>query len=234
MKQIDLSKFQLDIKDAKKNIIKDIQKYSFTTFKRVFRPKVKLKAQMLSGLSRQAFEERLKLNKRTKGSMKGLYKQGSEPGNPPRQDPRKFLSNNVRYIDDQNSAIVILNVPFGKQLDQGGSIKVKQYKTPYDWMRLDKLIYDGITYFGRVLKVTKKGSLGMKISQDARMQYTTKKAKITWFNSSKAIVKRYNYLKSQKTISIKPRPFIDVVLNSIIKSGRIEQSISKRLAKIKI
>lgn len=233
MIQVDLKPFVSKIQKAKQNIIKDIQKYTTTTFKRVFRPQALLKPQMLSGENRKAFQERLKLNKKIKGRQTGKYRKASDQFSPPRQDPRKYLSNHVFYINDPDSAIVVLRVPFGKQLDQGGNITVKQYATPYDWMRLDKIIYNGVEYFGRLLKNKKANSFGMKISQNARLQQTTKKNKITWFNKNKVTLsKRYSYIKQSKSINIKPRPFLQKVLNSVLDSGFIQDTLTKRLANI--
>lgn len=223
--------FNNKVKKMQQDVIVDIQKYSFTVFKNTFKKQTKFNTDNLNKSSLIAYNERLKLNKKTKGKMTRKLLSPSDVNSPPRQDNRKYLSNNVRYINQKNSTTIFLNLPFGKTLDEGGNIQLKQYKTPYGWMGLDKLFYAGIQYFGKIFKTkNNRNAVGMFISDNARIQQTNKK-KVTWFNKNKASVELASKQKIVKNKYINARPFTGFILNNILKSGKIESALKKRMIK---
>lgn len=205
------------IDKMKKNVLKDIQKYTFTVFKNTFKQKTKLKQQHLTGDNLRAFKERTKFDKIRGGHQSRNMLKGSNLGQSPRQDKRKYLSNNVRYVLGDKSAIVYLNVPFGKQLDQGGISQVKQYISPYSWQSIDILKYKGQTLYGKLFK----GRL--------LRGFTTLGKGIKYFRKQMLSVQKYSLLKNKITISrkIEPRPFTGKILNNVLSSGKIKQFFRK-------
>lgn len=209
---------------VKKQINDSIRRQTVTIFKRIFKPKKKLKSQNLSGESLLAFKKRKQYNKVQKNKTKLNFLAGSQAGDVPSQGKRKYLSNMVKYIAMPFKSVIYLAAPFGKTLDQGGSSTAKVKKTPYDLFRLDVAKVNGQSYYGFHSKF-KNQDMNNKVvsfkSADRKQIRRFKKGSVRVDEHSK----RKQFVT--KRIQIKKRPFISRIMDALNKQQIVQNAIKQ-------